>query len=228
MLEKKDIQETASAAIPIVLGYIAIGIPCGILSASVGMNMMQVIFLCLFFYSGAGQYMIPGMWAAGAPIASIILSVSLVNSRHILYSASLAQYVDKVKKRLMFLFSATITDETFGVSTAKFEQGRWTVSKATLLNLISQTTWLLSNVIGVLVGSVLGVPIAIASFAMTSIFICLLVMQKGTEGNMVAALVAVAGVVLAKYIGLTGPAIIIGALLGVAFATVQAMMKVKK
>ncbi len=228
MLAHKDIRETASAAVPIVLGYIAIGIPCGILSASIGMDVVQVLILSVFFYSGAGQYMIPGMWVTGAPIASIILSVSLVNTRHMLYSASLAQYVDKVKKRLAFLFAATITDETYGMSVAKFNQGGWSVPKATLLNLISQATWTVSNVIGVLVGSVLGVPVAIASFAMTSIFICLLVMQKGTEGNMVAAFVSIAGVVLAKYVGLTGPAILIGALLGVGVATIQTVIKERK
>ena len=63
-------------------------------------------------------------------------------------------------------------------------------------------------------------PLAIAAFAMTSIFICLLVTQKLTAANVVAAVCAMAGVYLCKAVGLTGPAIFIGALVGVACAFV--------
>ena len=48
-----------------------------------------------------------------------------------------------------------------------------------------------------------------------SIFLCLLFSQKGSKANIAAALVAVLGVFLCKCIGLSGPAILIGALLGV-------------
>ena len=51
---------------------------------------------------------------------------------------------------------------------------------------------------------------------MTSIFLCLLFSQKGTKSNVAAGLVAVLGVFLCKCVGLTGPAILIGALAGVA------------
>lgn len=46
--------------------------------------------MSVLFYSGAGQFMIPNMWLAGAPIASIIASVSFVNTRQMLYSAAFA------------------------------------------------------------------------------------------------------------------------------------------
>ncbi|MEI2998643.1 MAG: AzlC family ABC transporter permease [Senegalimassilia faecalis] len=53
-----DIQPAVQAAIPIVLGYIAIGIPCGILEDSIGLNAVQVLFLSCMFYSGAGQFIV--------------------------------------------------------------------------------------------------------------------------------------------------------------------------
>ena len=52
-----------------------------------------------------------------------------------------------------------------------------------IINICSCTSWTLSNVAGVLIGGALGIPLAIASFAMTSIFICLLVTQKITFEN---------------------------------------------
>jgi len=215
MLSGDHIRQSFSAALPIMLGYVAIGIPCGILSASIGMNELQVFLLSAVFYSGAGQFMIPNMWLAGSPLASIIASVSLVNTRQMLYSASFAPRCERVKKRLAFLFAATVTDESYGVNTAKFEEGGWSVGRATLVNLFSQSSWALSNVAGVLVGNAVGIPLAIASFAMTSIFICLLVTQKVTPANVVAAAFAILGVYTCKTIGLSGPAILVGALVGV-------------
>ena len=90
--------------------------------------------------------------------------------------------------------------------------------RATVVNLLSLTSWTLSNVVGVLIGSAVGIPLAIASFAMTSIFICLLVTQKVTFENVVAVVVAVLGVYVCKLVGLTGPAILVGAVAGVVAA----------
>ena len=51
---------------------------------------------------------------------------------------------------------------------------------------------------------------------MTSIFLCLLFSQKATKSNIAAALTAVLGVFACKCVGLSGPAILVGALVGVA------------
>lgn len=215
---KTDLQASFTAAFPIVLGYVAIGVPCGILCDSIGLNALQVFAMSVLFYSGAGQFMIPNMWLAGAPIASIIASVSFVNTRQMLYSAAFAPYCVGVKKRLAFLFAATVTDESYGVNTLKFEEGGWTVRRALFVNLFSCTSWSVSCTVGVLVGNAIGIPLAIASFAMTSIFICLLCTQKATVENVVAAAVAMLGVYVFKLVGLTGPAILLGAVAGVVAA----------
>lgn len=201
-----------------MLGYVAIGVPCGILSSSIGLDALQVLLLSVLFYSGAGQFMIPNMWLAGSPLVSVIASVSLVNARQMLYAASFAPWCERVKKRLAFLFAATVTDESYGVNTVRFEEGDWSVSRATAVNLMSQASWTLSNVIGVLVGGAVGIPLAIASFAMTSIFICLLVSQKISAANIVAVAGAMATVYVCKSVGLEGPAILVGAIAGVAGA----------
>ena len=218
MPAKTHIQDAFHAAVPIMLGYVAIGIPCGILCDSIGLGPLQVLIMSVLFYSGAGQFMIPNMWLAGAPIASIIASVSLVNTRQMLYSASFAPRCAGMSKRLSFLFAASVTDESYGVNTARFEQGGWSVERALWVNVFSNASWTLSNVVGVLVGSAVGIPLAIASFAMTSIFICLLVTQKLSVENAVAAVVAMAGVFSCKAVGLTGPAILVGAIVGVVAA----------
>lgn len=218
MFSKTHVRDAFFAAVPIMLGYVAIGIPCGILCDSIGLNALQVLILSVLFYSGAGQFMIPNMWLAGSPLASIIASVSLVNTRQMLYSASLAPECVGVSKRIAFFFAATVTDESYGVSIERFKAGGWSVDRALMVNLFSQSSWTISNVVGVVVGSLIDIPLPIASFAMTSIFICLLFTQKLTSANVIAAVAAVIGVYACKLLGLSGAAIIIGALFGVACA----------
>ncbi|MCI8469223.1 MAG: branched-chain amino acid ABC transporter permease [Eggerthellaceae bacterium] len=225
MINREHIREAFQAAVPIMLGYVAIGIPCGILCDSIGLNALQVFLLSALFYSGAGQFMIPNMYLAASPLASIIASVSLVNTRQMLYSASFAPECQGVSKRLAFFFAATVTDESYGVSTARFAEGGWSVDRALMVNLFSQSSWTLSNVAGVLVGSAIGIPLDIAAFAMTAIFICLLVTQRMTSANIIAAVLAMVGVYACKALGLGGPAILLGALLGVAGAMAFAAVR---
>jgi 4-azaleucine resistance transporter AzlC len=204
-------------ALPVMAGYVVLGIPCGILGAQAGMSAVQMALMSLLLYSGAGQYMIANMWLAGSPMASIVLSVSLINSRQTLYAAALARFCRRAGWRLTTLFAATVTDESFGVNLARFTSSDpWSVREATLVNLFAQGSWVLANVAGAALGAVLPVPTALASFAMTSIFICLLCIQRFDRSVRAAVLAATAGVCLCKLLGLTGPAILIGALLGVA------------
>ena len=227
MISANHAKQAFRAALPIVLGYVAIGIPCGILCSSIGLNAFQAFIMSCTFYSGAGQFMIPNMWLSGSPIASIILSVSFVNTRQMLYSAALAPKVEKASRKLAFYFAATVTDESFGVNLNRFEAAEWSVGRATLVNVFSMSSWTISNVIGVLVGNAIGIPLAIAAFAMTSIFICLLVMQKFSAGNVIAAVAAVVGVYVCKLVGLGGPAILLGALFGVICAFVYSSIRKK-
>lgn len=205
-----------SAAFPVMIGYVFLGIPCGILAQQIGLDPLQVFLLSMLFYSGAGQYMIPNMWLAGSPALAIIASVTLVNTRQLLYGASLSRFCHETPKPLSFLFGATVTDESFAVNLGRFSSGEWKVSQATAVNLLCETTWALANTLGVVLGSLLTVPTALASFAMTSIFLCLLFSQKATKSNIAAALTAVLGVFACKCVGLSGPAILVGALVGVA------------
>lgn len=71
-----------------------------------------------------------------------------------------------------------------------------------------------------LFGTAFSTPTALASFAMTALFICLLRMQKLTRANVVAALTAAVGAIICKAAGLAGPTVLMGEVCGVAFGTI--------
>ncbi len=204
------------AAVPVVLGYLTIGLPCGVMGASVGLRPWMCLLLSATFYSGAGQFMIPSMWAAGSPVAAIAASVALVSSRQALYSAAFAPYVKRASKLQTILFALFVTDESFGVNLDLFARdGEWTLAHATVTNLVCMASWAIANLAGALLGTVVSLPVAILSFGMTAIFICLLAGQEASRSNAIAALGAVAGEVVCKLAGLSNVAILIGALVGV-------------
>ena len=215
MLSQTEILDSLKTAMPIMLGYVGIGLPCGIMEQQIGMDALQAFLLSWIFYSGAGQFMIPGMWMAGTPLVAIIASVSAVNTRQILYSASLSKYCQNASQKLSFFFSAGVTDESFGVNIARFEAGNWKVSQALLVNVFCCSSWACANAAGVLLGNLVSIPVAVGSFAMTSIFICLLCSQKFSRASVIVVIATVLGVIVCKLVGLSGAAIILGALCGV-------------
>ena len=204
------------AALPVMLGYLAIGIPAGILESEIGLNVFEVFLLSATFYSGAGQFMLSNLYMAGAPLTSIIASISFLNTRQLLYSASFAPYLSGESRLKTFLFSASVTDESFGVNLERYGADEsWGANEATLVNLLCMSSWALANVLGVVVGSLLALPTALISFAMTSIFICLLVTQEFDRTRAITAVCALVGVAALKLAGVAGPAILIGAIFGV-------------
>ena len=212
----KRVARALRSAAPIMAGYVAIGIPCGILSSGVGLSAGMVFLLSMTFYSGAGQFMLANLLAAGISPVSVILSISAVSSRQLLYSACFAPFFAHEGRLKTFLFASTVTDESFGVNLARFEtsdaeDGPWEASDGLLLNVFCLLSWAFPNLIGALLGSWLSIPIALSSFAMTSIFIYMLAVLPASRTNLLVAAVSAAVVVACKLAGLTGPAILIGA-----------------
>lgn len=214
---RSDLRAAASAALPVMLGYLTIGIPCGVMEAEVGVSPLWAFVVSATFYSGAGQFMMSSLALAGTPVAAMVASVSLLSARQTLYAAALAPHVSSAPRPLAALFAATVTDESFGVNLERFvSDDAWTPARATLVNLMSMLSWAAANALGAAVGPALAIPVAVMSFAMTSIFVCLLVGQRWAPRTAAAALVAAAAVVALKLLGAGSLSVFFGAIAGVA------------
>lgn len=199
-----------------MLGYVAIGIPCGVMENEIGIGPLPAFLISCTFYSGAGQFMMPPLIISGTPPASIALSIGLVSSRQMLYSAAFAPFFASVRKRLSILFAATVTDESFGVNMERYaSDGAWDERKATLVNVFSMLSWASSNAVGSALGSMVDLPLDVMSFGMTSIFACLLVGQLDNATAEVVCIVSFIAVGLLKLVGAGGVAIFAGAFAGI-------------
>lgn len=57
---------------PVMLTYVAIGAPCGMIMAQTGMEPWMVFALSSTFVTGCGQFMVCNLWLAGVPAASLV------------------------------------------------------------------------------------------------------------------------------------------------------------
>lgn len=208
-----------AAATPIALSYIPIGLACGVLGSKCGIGPGAAAVLSATIISGGAQFMISNMWLAGLPAATIVASVCAVSLRFALYSASLAPYLQRARKRTALAMAFTLIEEGYGVTLAKLADGdrSWTFRHALTLNVITIAAWAASVAVGAALGAVIDIPTAIASFAMTALFIYLLwdQLHGGSTGNAVAAAAGTAVVVACKLAGWTAVAVPLAAVAGV-------------
>lgn len=216
------LRRVIAAATPIALSYIPIGVACGVLGTKCGLGPGLAAVLSATIISGGAQFMISNMWLAGLPTATIVASVCAVSLRFSLYSASLAPYLQRARKRTALAMAFTLIEEGYGVTLAKLADGDrdWTFRHALALNAITIATWVASVAAGAALGEVVDVPTAIASFAMTTLFIFLLCDQLhgGSTGNAIAAAAGAAVVIACKLAGWTAVAAPLAAVIGVAAA----------
>jgi len=178
-------------ASPIVLGYIPIGFAFGVLAVQQGMTVLDVFIMSLFVYAGSAQFIASAMLSAGAAVSSIIMTTFLVNLRHLLMSASLAPFLKHIKTHKLALISYGITDETFAVSSTSVKQQTVSAKYFAGLHITSQGSWIVSTVLGGILGNLVPDPARWGiDFALSAMFIGLLLMQMKERKEMIVAICA--------------------------------------
>ncbi len=210
-----EFKEALKLSWPVMVGYLILAIPCGILEHTAGFSMFQIILLSVFFYSGAGQFMLPGFIFAGIPLLSSFVSLLSVNARHMLYSAALSPYFKGVSKAQRFASALYVTDESFALALSRYQAGATNPRLLMFINLACHLSWIVANVSGALIAEAFEIPQDIAAFSMTSIFLALLCLQEKSGAFPVVVAVSFMGVLAAKLMDIPSFAIMFGALSGV-------------
>ena len=186
----RDIRQGVKAALPIVLGYLPVGMAYGVLARTAGLSTWETGAMSLIVFAGASQFIAVGMLASGLAALPIILTTMAVNSRHLLMSSAIAPFFKGQSLRKLILLAAQLTDESFAVAMADNSKISGRPNYQIALQMTAWLAWFSGSVIGALFGSLIdsasfGIP-----FAMTSLFICLLVIQMKSRAHLAVSLVA--------------------------------------
>ncbi|MEE4253148.1 MAG: AzlC family ABC transporter permease [Desulfuromusa sp.] len=204
------LRQGASAAWPICLGYIPIGLALGVLAQQAGIPWWAVAIMSILVFAGSAQFICVAMLTAGASVSAIIFTTLVVNLRHTLMSSALAIYLTGVNRKFLALFSYGVTDESFAVNMSRFREGKWCRWRALSVNHIANIVWIISTITGTLVGQLVPQGAFGIDYALTGMFICLLVFQLHGRIYILTGLLA-ALISVVWYLLVPGDSYIVGA-----------------
>ena len=75
--------------IPVLTGYLFIGIAFGIMFQEKGYNFLWAALMSILVYAGSGQYLAVNFFAPGVTLFQVIFMTFMVNVRHIFYGISM-------------------------------------------------------------------------------------------------------------------------------------------
>lgn len=172
---------------PIFFGYIAIGIPFGIMVVHAGYPWWMSPFMSLTMFSGAGQYIAIGLLTSGAALPEIFLTEVFVSIRHIVYGLSLLDKTSGIglwKVPVIY----TLSDETYAILSSM--DAPHSVNKGAfmaLIGILDFSYWFLGCLVGAVACNVLeyynlAQYLNGVDFALTALFVLILTGQiKGSR-----------------------------------------------
>ncbi|MTD42036.1 branched-chain amino acid ABC transporter permease [Erwinia sp. CPCC 100877] len=171
-------REALHAVLPLCLSYIPVGLACGVLLQKVGFNVFLTAFISMIVFSGGAQFLVASMLSVNAPVLSTILMTFFLELRYALLSSSMSMFMKNEKRGFIALFSQSLNDENYAVNYLKYSTDpTWNKQKALYVNWFSLLSWLGSNVVGTMLGTVIHLNAETVHFALTSMFIFMFVMQ---------------------------------------------------
>jgi predicted branched-subunit amino acid permease len=207
-------------SIPVLLGYAAIGIAFGLLLVNAGYPWWLSLVMSLVIFAGAGQFMAVGLFAAGTTLWEICLMELVLNARHMAYGLSMLKRLPgKGFMRLYCIFG--LSDETFALlsslpaePSAEPPLGRSSPPEDAdvgiiplgnrdtfmfYVTLLDQFYWVAGSVIGAVAGSLIPFNFEGIGFALTALFVVLLIEQilrvKKPQAFVISGIVTVLSVI---------------------------------
>ena len=177
MNSKSMIKKTFLSTLPVMTGYIVLGMGFGILLKTKGYGVWWALAMSVFIYAGSMQYLAVSLLTGGASLIATAITTLMVNARHLFYGISM---IDKYKgagaKKPYMIFA--LTDETYSLVCSeeipdREERHRYFF----MVSLFNQVYWVTGSVIGSLLGSVIPFSVEGIDFALTALFITIFVEQ---------------------------------------------------
>lgn len=198
---KTQYKAGAKSGVPIIFGFIPIGIAYAIMARHAGFSAPETVFMSIAVFAGASQMMAVGMYAHGAGIAAMILTTFILNLRHLIMSTCIMNKMRSEKTSAKLLAAFGVTDESFAVFTTA-KQDNCTMPY--FLGLISVTylSWVAGSAIGAFTSDFLS-PLLTASLgiALYAMFIALIMpdLKRSSRLGLLVVFTAAVNTVLSQF-----------------------------
>ena len=190
-LRRRALAAAFPRTIPVLAGYLFLGLANGILMKVSGFPFWYPLILSITVYGGSLQYVgVSVLTAAFAPVQTLVLTLML-HVRHVFYGLAL---LDKYKglgwKKFYLIFG--LTDETFSITcTVETPEGvdkGWFLFFVTLLN---HSYWITGTTLGGLLGELISFSTEGLDFVMTAMFVVIFLDHWMQKKERLSALIGV-------------------------------------
>jgi len=209
------------ASLSIAAGYVPVAISFGLVGVQAGLSPLAAVLVSALVFAGASQFVLVSLLASGAGFAGALLTVLLMNARHVFYGPALARKLPRgpSSRWSSAWLAAGLTDEVFATALARLdrvpERRRevWYLG----LQLGAYAAWVGGTAVGAVSGAQFARLPALAQhaigFVLPALFMALL-LELAARDDFIVALAAVAVTLLALQIWPAYQAIPIGMVVG--------------
>ena len=185
-----DIKKAFFATIPVMAGYLVLGIGFGMVLRSRGFGAFWALAMSAGIYAGSMQYVAIDLLTGGVSLITAALTTLAVNARHLFYSISMIDKYKNQKKKKFLIF--TLTDETYSLVCSDAAEKLGDASNYYFyVSLFDYLYWITGSIMGSILGSVLPISTEGIDFALTALFLTVFVEQWLSTKNHFAAITGV-------------------------------------
>ncbi len=199
-MNRKTLAAAFPVTVPVLMGYLAIGMAFGLMLQGIGYNAVWAFFMSLTIYAGSGQYLGVSLLAAGAPLGRTAFLIFMVNFRHLVYGLSMIEKFRGMGARKFYMIFS-LTDETYALlSSARPPEGVEEHDFYFAVAMLNHSYWIVGSVVGALLGAALGFDTTGVDFARTALFLVIAVGQWRAAGSHLPALLGAAATLISLLI----------------------------
>lgn len=166
----KDFLRGMSRAVGIVAGFLPIAVSFGAIALQSGLSGFATLAMSIWIFAGASQFAALEAINQGLPWFSIVLTVWIINLRHIPMSFAIQKLYGRFSRVRQLILCHGLVDEAFALETSESPQP---FSYYLGLHLACWVAWVGGTWLGGQFGQV--VPERWLHFALPALFLCLLV-----------------------------------------------------
>ena len=108
-MNRKTFAAAFPVTVPVLMGYLAIGMAFGLMLQSIGYNALWAAAMSLTIYAGSGQYLGVSLLATGAPLTQVAFLTLMINFRHLVYGLCMLEKCHTMHgmRKVYMMFSLT-------------------------------------------------------------------------------------------------------------------------
>lgn len=188
---KRAFRKAFPYTIPVLTGYLFIGIAFGVMFAEKGYSFLWAMLMSVMVYAGSGQYLAVNFFVPGISFVQVVFLTFMVNVRHIFYGISLLERFNRIGKKRWYMIFA-LTDETYSLlCTTKIPKGVDESKFLFAISVLDHSYWVLGSVIGAIAGTLLPISSEGIEFAMTALFVVIFIEQWMDKHNRIPEIIGV-------------------------------------